>query len=238
MMNLQRQAHDTHNELIVQRQGNGIKLVKPDTKSDSSNTVSSFNELPVSVYFIDINSTILSANSAGAVLHGLLNAHDMHGKNVTHFLKKDFSAGIFKRDKFVLQSEQSRIFEETGLRTDDAVIDAVAVRLPWYHEGNLVGIFGLCADVASDGLTNFATMLTKLSSCGLLGKTKQTVLADAFKQIDVLNYYSKRELEVLTYLMEGKLQNKLEHNFSSPIELWNIILSESKKRLVVIINLN
>lgn len=200
----QNRAYDLSADLLIQRYQNGIQLAKPDERVDAPNSIHRFNEMPVSVYFVDAKSTILGVNRAGVELNGLLNESDMNGKKVSHFLKKDFSSRVFSHDHAVISSGESRIFEEIGETSHDIEMQCIAVRLPWYYNDKLVGIFGLCGSVSTSSLPSFANMLEKLTSTGLLGKYDQCGLQSLSLPKNDMRYYSKREMEVLSYIVAGK----------------------------------
>jgi DNA-binding CsgD family transcriptional regulator len=203
-MAYQNRAYDVSGDLLIQRYQNGIQLVKPDECVDAPNSIHRFNDMPVSVYFVDTESTILGVNRAGVELNGLLNESDMNGKKVSHFLKKDFSSRVFSHDHAVINSGESRIFEEIGETSHDIEMQCIAVRLPWYYDDKLVGIFGLCGSVSISSLPSFANMLEKLISTGLIGKYDQNGLQSLSMPRNDMRYYSKRETDVLSYVVAGK----------------------------------
>ncbi len=195
---------ELNNDLIIQRHHTGIRLIKPSNDCDINNSIGAFNDLDASVYFVDAESTILQVNPGGAELNGLLNITDMNGKNVTHFLKKDFSGRVFEHDQAVLASGKTRVFEESGSRQDEGNIHSVAVRFPWFHDNKIIGIFGICASVASHSLSGFAASMEKLITSSLISSND----LQPKKKLPQLHagktYYSKRELEVIDLMIMGK----------------------------------
>jgi DNA-binding CsgD family transcriptional regulator len=202
-MRHQNTAYDLNGDLLITRYQNGIQLVKTDECIDASNSIQRFYEMPVSVYFVDTESTILGVNRGSVELNGLLNENDMKGKKVSHFLKKDFCSRVFSHDHAVISAGESRIYEEIGETNRDIDMQCIAVRLPWYYHDKLIGIFGLCGSVNPSSLPSFAIMLEKLHSTGLLGKHQSGLQSLCMTKND-MSYYSKREIDVLSYVVEGK----------------------------------
>lgn len=212
-MRHQNKAYDLSGDLLIKRHQNGIQLVKPTECVDAPNSIHRFNEMPVSVYFVDTESTILSVNRGAVHLNGLMNESDMNGKKVSHFLKKDFSTRVFSHDHAVISSEESKIFEEIGETNLDIDMQCIAVRLPWYYNDKLVGIFGMCGSVNTSSLPSFAIMLEKLISTGLIGKHQSGLQSLSMPKMD-MSYYSKREMDILSYVVKGKTARQIANSLT------------------------
>lgn len=204
-------AFDTHNELLVQRYRDGFTLVKPSSSNYdcSTNSVASIFNLPFAAYFLDSGSHFIDSNIETATLVGRETVSEMQGCTSANFCSREFSDRLFEIDNSIVQNQTSRLIEETGFRRDDFLIQVLSLKLPWYHDGTIIGLLGFSIKSDTHSLPKFADNMLQLISTGLLGTSESTAQAVLPKPHAGDVYLSKREKEVMSYLVRGKTAKEI-----------------------------
>lgn len=200
---------DTSNELILQRVGAGIKLIKPNQANDSNSmpTVSSLLKLPLHVYFINTNSVIQNMNEETVKNCGYKSIKYVIGKTVHHLCEKSTADFSIKHDTAVMNENKMKIEEENFIRLDGIDFQALSIKFPWYdNDEKIIGVFG-CSFLIGTGMPHsVAESLTLLSEAGLLGSSQNiSENSKVLPGLPITNtYFSKQQTKVMRLLIHGK----------------------------------
>jgi len=203
-----KQAYDTNAEMLVQRYKQGIRLVRPGSRAEkvSIHSISSLYSMPISAYFVDLDSRFVNTNIYCSEICGAQSTNDLLGKNIV-----DFTEGsvVIANNNSVVQSASMKVFEEAEVRNDKCLIHALSFKFPWYHHDEIIGVFGCSVVIDAHSLNDLGTKLALLSSTGLLGPigTSATKVLPDPQFGDV--YFTKRELSVITHLVRGRTAKEI-----------------------------
>jgi DNA-binding CsgD family transcriptional regulator len=189
---------DTSKDFLIQRQGNGIKLLRPDNTryADHQNNVDNFMRLPFSVYFVNTDSEIQNINESSATSSGFCSSKDAVGKSILDSLEKSNAEKIIITDKEVMHNKTMQISEIDMELKEGVVNSCLCIRLPWFNEENkIIGVMGM-AIVYS--IHNIGECLVKIISTGLLNTNSLPLLSSNS------NGLSKRQMECLFYITKGR----------------------------------
>lgn len=205
---------DTSDELHLYRYGKGIKLVRPDEleqlkacpmASDTGQTVAGLMQLPVSFYFLDAASTTEKINSEGIEVCGFQSETESIGKSLLAVSKKESAVSLIQNCNQVMQSRETRIFEEFNLRKDGITQQFLSIKAPWYDQQDR--IVGVCGFSIVLGRHPLADTLTTISRLGLLnnGASQQQASTSVCLGVQL----TKRESEVLRLTVKGHTAKKI-----------------------------
>ncbi len=204
------QLYDTSTELLVQRYRHGIHLVKPSATSQSSSesSISSFYNLPLTVYFTDREDRLLKVNSASVEILGAQSEQEVYRKTAAHFTSKKLGLQVLKNNNAVMNSGKMKTIEERGVRADNFLVEAFTFKFPWYFEDQIIGLFGCSIRMDPLSRGGFSDALFQLIQTGLLipGNVLPSPLKiSKFKDAPL----SEREKEVLSLLVRGKTAREI-----------------------------
>lgn len=204
-MNIHSQILHTNNKnLLVERYRHGFRIV--ESQSDlmqTPNSLVSLFDLPVSVYFYDADSNFVKINERCAKLIDAVSEADAVDKNPANFCSREFSDKIFAIDDSVIRNKSTHIIEEIGYRADDFLIQALAVKLPWYVDDKIIGLLGLSIQTDRNSVAEFAERMLCVLATGLLGQSENIKSIVMPKNLDNDIYLSKREEEILSHILRG-----------------------------------
>lgn len=188
--------------MLVERCRHGFRLVEsPSDPVHASNSLASLFDLPIPVYFYDTDSNFIGANEHNAELVDATSAADMLGKSPFDFCSKEFSKKIIAIDDAVIRNQSTHIVEETGFRADDFLIQTLSFKLPWYHDDKVIGLLGFSIVTDHNSVNDFAARMASVLATGVLGSASISNVAPMISHQDI--YFSRRETEVLAYLLRG-----------------------------------
>lgn len=181
--------------------------MKPVTQSGTC--VADLYDMNISCFFLSSDSVILDGNDRIAATVGANSVSDMSGHDSSYFCERDFSRRMIANDQDVMRSAGTKIVEETGSRVDDVMINTLAFKLPWYHQDKIIGVLGCSLHIDSSSLNDFSRSMTTLLQTGIIGCNPSPQLGNiaAIKNTDC--YFSKRELDVLQYLVQGMTAKRI-----------------------------
>lgn len=204
-MNTYNQILNTNNKnLFIERYRQGFRII--ESQSDpvqAPNNLASLFDLPVSVYFYDTESNFIKINEQCAKLIDAVSEADAKDKNPANFCSREFSDKIFAIDDSVIRNKSTHIIEEIGYRADDFLIQALAVKLPWYVDDKIIGLMGLSIQTDRHSVMEFAERMSCVLATGLLGQSEKmkSVVMPKVLYNDI--YFTKREEEVLLHVLRG-----------------------------------
>jgi DNA-binding CsgD family transcriptional regulator len=204
-------AHpDTSHELVLQRYGNGVKLLRPEcTHTDVAThyNVAHMLDMPFNVYFLNAESSVINLNEHSATSCGFSSTKDAIGRTVREVAKKIAAESTIKHDRIVMQSNTMIVQDEPYQRAADNVIrSSIAIKFPWYNSDNkIIGIFGCSIVLQPNDKYSPADALAALAQTGLLiptglSENKQTSSSQSPPTI----HLTRREKDVLQQLSLGK----------------------------------
>ncbi|HEV2614577.1 MAG TPA: helix-turn-helix transcriptional regulator [Gammaproteobacteria bacterium] len=201
----QKQAFDTHSELLVQRYKQGIQLVKPRVNAESitQKRIVNLYQLPLSIYFSNAESLVVDGNRIAAEMVGESSIDKVRGKKPREYLGRHYEAQIVKNNDAIIRSPSMTVLDESGVRADDFLLQALSFKFPWYYENNVIGIMGCSIKIDAMSLHNFGHAFLALMSTGLLNTTQLPINI----RHDI--YFSRREEEVLAQLVRGKTAKQI-----------------------------
>lgn len=217
--------YDTHPELIVQRWGNGVKLMKMDEgleiEPNSSAILGNLFSLPLNVYFIDCDSVIKNMNERTAESCGFTSVNSALNNTVAIAASKEAANFEFQHDQMVCKTQSIIIRDEIYTRLiDDLEFTGINFKLPWYNKLNkLIGIFGFCVIVSANEelqsktgvVCSVADALTNIIPLGLFNTSSN---ANFIPQIlpgeKICNsYLTKRQAQIVRLMFQGKSNKEI-----------------------------
>lgn len=204
LMSIYKNLHNMGDQLGIQPFKNGVKLVTLDDGVIPHRwSVSRALELPFNVYFMDIESNLVSMNENTVTSCGFQSFNDAQGSSMRRVAKKDVAEYVIAQDRRVVNSENRVFVDVTYQRLqDDICLPAVVLKFPWYDVNNtVIGVFG-CGIVLTH--CSIANALFQVSQLGILNPALIEPIHPSlgFDMNGV--YLSKSEVETLRILVRGK----------------------------------
>ncbi|HEV2614578.1 MAG TPA: helix-turn-helix transcriptional regulator [Gammaproteobacteria bacterium] len=201
----QKQAFDTHGDLLIQRHKQGIQLVRPNNRQGRipQPNISSLYNLPIPVYFYDPENKIIDGNEGAVEIASAKSIHDLRGNTVKKFVGKELDDLVSKNNRMVLQSESMNVIEESGIRVNNTFVSVMSFKLPWYYDNKIIGLLGCSIKMDAMSLHNFGNAFLALMSTGLINATHSPIKTHHGI------YFSRREEEVLAQLVRGKTAKQI-----------------------------
>jgi 2C-methyl-D-erythritol 2,4-cyclodiphosphate synthase len=193
-------TYDVNPDFIIQPYQKGIRLVRPmgNNVNDGQLCISKLNALSAQVAFTNVENEYVAANDRLIDVMGATSVNDCLGKSAASFSNNDLAQKVMKNYNDVMHTRAMKIIEESGARIDDLPIQAISFRFPWFDEKKIIGTLNLSILINQPSMQNFAMAMADVLSTGLLGATATPV---KIQSIDT--YFTKRENEILTYLLKG-----------------------------------
>lgn len=207
------QINNISDEFLIFRFRNGIKLIRPDQKTqqhcsplfyDTGYTVADVLNLPLNVTFLNHEARTQKINENSAATSGFVSVKSAIGKSIADVTKPHSAAIVMSHNREVIDQAKKGIYEETLDRKSDSIINVFAVKSPWYNADNkVIGLFG-CG--LSLGILPLAKSLSLIADIGMLHSSNtQGNDQDFFaKSIRENIYFTKREQDVIYFLIRGK----------------------------------
>lgn len=192
-----------HNDYLLYRFQNGIKLRRPDRYNQSCPSLKKVLDFPINVYFTDGNGLIRKFNDSVAHILQLSSVKDAIGKSLFEVTSPMNAKILRNNDLAVIDSQQIKFFDEQYIKTgreEKIIAEYFTVKTPWYdEEDNIIGIFG--CSIPTNTLS-WSKSLLYLQQLDLLNT--KTRLQQSIVNIPTINindvYITKREKEILFYL--------------------------------------
>jgi len=107
------------------------------------------DSIPAGVFWKDLNSNYIGANTIFAVNGGVDKAEDMIGKTDFDLRWHEFAEGYREDDREVIATQQPKLnIIEQCKCADDSVAWVLTNKVPLYnHEKELMGVLGICSDI-------------------------------------------------------------------------------------------
>ena len=199
-MSPDRYTYDTNSDLLIERYKNGIRLAKPIVQDVVMvNSIVNLASMPLGMLFKDLNSQYVMGNTVIAEIVGADSTDDLIGLSADTLCNREFAESNNENDIKIISSQAMAIMEEAG-KCNDILKQAIAIKFPWYADDKIVGTLGFSINIDSHSLPHFASTMTNFMSTGLLGSTQS--LSIPSMQHDAV-YFTKRELDVLNFLVKG-----------------------------------
>jgi DNA-binding CsgD family transcriptional regulator len=203
-------SFDTSSELAIVRHRDGIKLLPPDPKKESTLKISVADllALPFNAYFLNPESINLNANENTAYTQSFKSLKDLIGKSVRDVMKPYFAEIVLVEDQTVFNSGKLLITENYGQRLDDVELQCLTIKYPWYNANEkLIGVLGISIMQRNYAVISIAESLSILYQYGLLGSpvSGEQNLISALPGTQMADIYlTKRETEVAKLLARGQ----------------------------------
>jgi DNA-binding CsgD family transcriptional regulator len=198
---------DASEQLLFQRFGHGIKLIKPKSAhANKSLIVDDVLRMPINIYFSNSNGITEKCNEVCAFSCGYDSINEAIGKSPfdSPNVKREYNLLCIRNNREIMASNRLKFIEEEVYRTDDSGFQTLSIKLPWYDGDNkTIGIVG-CSIVI--GQQPLAESLSTLMQLGLLKPNLDFANNSpplTGRQIGDV-YFSKREFECLSLLTRGK----------------------------------
>jgi len=211
-MNYHQARSNISNELSLCRYHRGVKLIEPNQKNHATdNSVASILQLPMNIYFLGADSTILEANENCVIASRVASIKDLLGKTVLDICPVENARQIMTTDEVVVNTNSGRIVEEDmALITHGDVKNyCLSFKMPWYNnENKIIGVFGYSVYFGRDP---FSEGLSKIAQLGLLSVFESSNDARFFLDNYLFDgvYFSKREKECLYYLVRARSSKEI-----------------------------
>src|SRR5207237_10556032 len=132
-------------DFFIQRVGQGIQLfnTRQINMSDNHQSLSEIYQLPLCIYFLDVNSRLQSLNESELNLLNIYSISDVIGLTAKYLTGATAESWI-ENDREVLDTRKMLVKEETFTQVDDSIISFLTFKFPWYnHDNDLLGVFGM-----------------------------------------------------------------------------------------------
>ncbi|KTD66705.1 LuxR family transcriptional regulator [Legionella steelei] len=197
------------NEFLIQRIGQGIKLIKPNSKEhyfkeQYRHTVADFLAQPFNIWFSNTECAFVTVNDGCANICGLESVQASVGKRPVDFMIQKQAVIATRHDEQIMIKKTLEVTEFDLIRFDGSSHHCLLFKLPWYNDENkIIGTFG-CGSII--GKHNLAEFLSKLISLDLLNINETGVTQTNFpsKNDNAFPYFSKRESQCLHLTVRGK----------------------------------
>lgn len=174
--------------------------------NDSTPLVADLFQLPANVYFLDLQSKLISGNLNMAHSMRCESIDEVMSKSALNYVNHKSASAARMNDLLVTRKRSLYVVEEEAV-LPDKIIKFLSFKMPWMNEkGNILGISGISIDLSNDRLSH---TINKLLDLGLLHK-KHTVKSI----LPIHQKLTKQEEKILyligkgrTYKMIGKLLN-------------------------------
>lgn len=194
-------------DLILTPYRQGIQLTRPasiNKLGPQQTRLAQVLDLPINIYFLDVNSVILKMNDTCAKVSEAASTNDLIGKTVFDISPFENAKQITDTDYQVVRQNTCRISEENMLLIKQGLDkNCLSFKMPWYDQENkIVGVFGYSIYFEIHPL---AESLSKIANLGLLkpfGNINTQFFSNEFYHREI--YFSKRERECIHYLLRGK----------------------------------
>lgn len=190
-------------ELHVVRYGNGIKLLEPDfAPFNQLHNIGTIKRSLFSFYLLNIDSSTLFINEAGAICCGFGSVKDSIGKTLFDVSKKESAGQLINNCSQVINNNAIKIFEEEIVRQDDVLTHFLSIKSPWYSNDNqILGTLG-CSIIL--GKNDLASSLSEIRKLGLLDTDYQHPAPPEILNLSHLNIdLSRREKQCLYLTVKG-----------------------------------
>ncbi len=202
---------DTSRELLLQRYRQGVKLIKPIKfdEEEASRSILKLYTMPFNSYFFDSECRFVDCSSTAAALLGVQSVRDLLKRTPNQFTSRNLGSLIVDNNIAVMKSAAMKVIEEAGEIKNGLNAHALSFKYPWYHNDQVIGLFGCSIQIDVNSLSDLDMNLSCLMSTGLLSlpEISQKRALPKLKYGDV--FFSKREEEVLTYLVRGKTAKEI-----------------------------
>jgi DNA-binding CsgD family transcriptional regulator len=207
---------DLSNEMILQPYGKGLQLIRPDNPPDNNQLSVSLNlrdalSLPLNVYLLDKNSTILTMNDECILTCGYPSLKKSIGKTRDMIAKKEVVDKITIEDRQVIQYQSPCVFEEYFILLDDIGFSAVALKIPLYDQDKkLAGLLGFSIQLNRNNFASIVKSVALLLKIELSIRPKnkeiffQGLMDDMSHHKNTISLLSRREKECLFLIGKGK----------------------------------
>lgn len=207
---MQTNHQDTSNELIIQRFGQGIKLIHPEhaLKLSGALRIGDLLPMPFHVFFNDLDSVLQKFNERGAATFNINHCNDAIGLTAFDIMNKETANICISHDQIAINKNINIIKDELYTRHDDIDISALTIKFPWYNERNkIIGIFGLSCLLDKKWGTSLADSLSLIHQTGLLQSShmKQCLPGLSYGEI----YFTQRQKEIIIYMIRGKTAKEI-----------------------------
>lgn len=169
---------DTCGELVIQRFGQGIKLLRPEQANPFKKpvTVSQLLAMPCHVYFMDTQSVVKNINERTVISFNLRSTTDSIGITVRDVAEKKSAERSLMFDRQVVNNDNFVIEDEIYTRLDGISFPMLSIKFPWYEVNThkLIGIFG------------FSIMLDKTWGCSVSDTMKMLIETGLLQSISMV----------------------------------------------------
>ncbi len=190
---------DAKHELLIQPFRRGIKLVRPDSIENNSRfkTLEQVLNLSANIYLINTNSVIEEINEQTIITAGFRSVKKAIGQTSLAAATQESAEFEFRHDRAVISSRQMIMKDELYIRQDGISWSSLAIKLPWYYDEQLIGVFGCTIVLDKPHATSLADILAQIAGIGILAPVSSTQ-----PNSDV--YLTKRQKQVLKLVGLGK----------------------------------
>jgi DNA-binding CsgD family transcriptional regulator len=199
------QVIDVSTDLLIKPHLNGLQLLHGEDCAHSDlHRLSHLYDSPMSVYVMGRDSRGVSSNECAVQLNSGGSLDDLIGRSAHEFWEKEAAANMIASDQFVINSQNLHITDDSCDRLyDDKHIPMITFKMPLYQEADVVAVFGFTLQIDVNNLTNLAAQLAIIADIGLIQPGQLNKLRPTNDECKNLQYYTKRELEVLSYVVYG-----------------------------------
>jgi len=223
---------DRTENLALRRVNGGIQIIQPENvpkakKAENTLTVSQLLALPISAWFLDKSGATLAMNTEGVNICGFDSLQDALGHSIEAVSEAESARQLIHNCHEVIRLEQTRIYEETHIRSDGLSQQFLSVKSPLYDTRH--SIIGICGFSIVLGRHPLAASLNLLAHLGLLDapSAKNRPEPNQLRQLNL----PPREKQCLELLLRGFTAKMIARQLALSFRTVESYLESLKRRL-------
>ncbi len=195
-------AGNITSESILTPYRGGIKLLR--SSEFNGTRLSAVYDSSIATYFMTAESRNVIVNEATAALNGANSASDLIGLGAHELWHREAANKQQADDKRVMQNETIEITDDSAIRmADEAHIQMITLKMPWYDNDKMIGIFGMTLKLDFHALSEFTTNLTTIITSGIVNSNQLSHIQTLIQPEEDKVYLSKRETDILKLLVRS-----------------------------------
>lgn len=209
--------HNLHEEMTIQRAGQGIVLVESDknNRPDNALCIEKLMKMPFHMYFMDRYSVLQKFNERGAISFNLNHYNDAIGLSARDLSSRETAESSIANDRMVINNNQFLIKDEHYTRLDQMDFTTLSIKFPWYQDNKTRGVFGVSFLLDSKWGISLSDAMNHVIHTGLLDSRQFNASLPGLQFGGI--YLTKRQKEIVSHMIRGKTAKEIANllNLSS-----------------------
>lgn len=200
---------DSSRELLLRPHLNGVEFVRPEQSNASFLPLRHVMESSIATYIMTTESKVFDANEATLTLNHVPSLKTLVGCDAFDLWKGEAARLMMQHDADVMQKHALLITDDSAESYTGVYEAMMTFKMPLYSQQAVVGVLGFTLQIDSSNVSRLASQLTMLMQSGLIKPEKIDALQQNLSSPEHQIYFSKRETEVLSYVVKGYTAKKI-----------------------------